>query len=122
MPIFDPDDLVRIAARIEDQAAALRAKARSLTCAAHQLRWQSAAAATFRVQVLKLDRRIQQAAGDLDRAAHELRLHAHRVRTVEAAAAAAVRAERFAAHQGERVAVGTAHTLGHAGGWVANHL
>ena len=122
MPVFDPDDLVRIAGRIDHQAEALRAKARSLSSAAHQARWQSPAATTFRTQVARLDRRIHHAAHDLDRAAHELRLHAGRVRSVQAAMAAAVRLERIAAREGAHVAVGAAKAIGHAGGWLEDHL
>lgn len=122
MPVFDADDLVRIAGRIEHQAESLRAKARSLSSAAHQVRWQSTAAGAFRVQVGALDRRIQHAAHDLERAAHELRLHAGRVRTVQAAMAAAVALERLAVREGAHAAVGTAKAIGHAGGWLEDHL
>ncbi len=122
MPVFDADGLVRIAGRIDDHAEALRAKARSLSSAAHQARWHSPAATTFRTQVGTLDRRIQHAAHDLERAAHELRLHAARVRTVQAAMAAAVRLERLAAREGAHIAAGAATSIGHAGGWLEDHL
>lgn len=122
MPVFDADDLVRIAGRIDNQAESLRAKARSLSSAAHQVRWHSSSATMFRAQVFTLDRRMQRAAHDLERAAHELRLHAGRVRTVQAAMAAAVRLERLAAREGAHVAVGTARAIGHAGGWLEDHL
>jgi uncharacterized protein YukE len=122
MPIFDPDDLVRIAGRIDRQAEALRTKARSLSSAAHQARWHSPAATAFRAQVASLDRRIQRATLELERSAHELRLHAGRVRVVQAAMAAALRLERVAAREGAHVAVGTAKAVGHAGGWLEDHL
>jgi uncharacterized protein YukE len=122
MAIFDADDLVRIAGRIDDQAESLRAKARSLTSAAHHVRWHSLAASTFRAQVGTLDRRMQHAAHDLERAAHELRLHAGRVRTVQAAMAVAGRVERLAAREGTHVAVNAAKAVGHASGWLEDHL
>lgn len=122
MPLFDPDDLVRIAGRIDSQAEALRAKARSLSSGAQQVRWHSPSATTFRAQVGSLDRRIQHAAHDLERAAHELRAHAGRVRTVQAAMTAAVRLERLAAREGAHVVGGGAKAIGHAGGWLEDHL
>jgi uncharacterized protein YukE len=122
MPVFDADDLVRIAGRIDDHAESLRAKARSLSSAAHQVRWHSPAASAFRAQVGTLDRRLQHASRELERAAHELRLHAGRVRSVQAALAAAGRLERLAAREGAHVAVGAAKAIGHASGWLEDHL
>ncbi len=122
MSLFDADGLVRIAGRIDSEAEALRAKARSLSSGAQHVRWHSPAATMFRGQVGGLDRRIQHAAHDLERAAHELRLHAGRVRTVQAAMAAASRLERLAAREGAHVAAGTAKATGHAVGWLEDHL
>lgn len=122
MSVFDADDLVRLAGRIDDQAGALRGMARSLSGAAHRTRWHSPAATTWRAQVAKLDREIQHSAHNLERAAHELRAHAARVRTVQVALAAVARAERVAVHDVGQVAGGAAHAVEHAGGWLGGHL
>ena len=103
MALFDPDDLVRIARRIDAQSCEVRAKGRSLVVAARHARWHSTAATTFREQVDRLDHRIQHAAHNLERAADELRAHAHRVRTAEAALATLARVEHAAAHETSRV-------------------
>ena len=122
MSVFDADGLVRLAARIEDHAGALRGRARAVDCAARQTRWHSPAATTWREQMTRLDRRIQHAAHNLERAAHELRLHADRVRTVQAAMGAALRLERVAVSEARHVIDGSVRTVEHAGGWVGDHL
>ena len=116
MALFDPDDLIRIAGRIDAQASALRARGRSLVAAAYRARWHSTAATAFRGQVEHLDRRIQHAGHNLERAADELRAHARRVRTAEAALAAAVRIERTTARETARLAGEAGHLPGHLAG------
>ena len=97
-----------------------------MSTAAEQARWHSAAATGFRHRVDGLDHRLHHAAHNLDRAAHELRCHARRVRTVEAAMAAAARLERVTAHEAERAAGhavgGTVHAAEQAGHWLGRHL
>lgn len=114
MALFDPDDLVRIARRIDTQSGELRTKGRSLVAAARQARWHSTAATAFREQIDRLDHRIQHAAHNLERAADELRAHAHRVRTVEATLASVARVEHAAAREAERVLDAAVHGGEHA--------
>lgn len=133
MALFDPDDLVRLAGRIETQASELRAKGRSLVAAAGQARWHSTAATAFRAEIDRLDHRFRHAAHNLERAADELRAHAHRVRTAEAALAAVARLEqagvreagrlgRAGVREGEHVVGAGIHGAEHAAGWLGRHL
>ena len=126
MSLFDPDELVRLAGRIEDHAGALRGRGRSLSAAAAQARWQSPAATGFRHRVGGLEHKLRHAAHNLDRAAYELRCHARRVRTVEAAMAATARLERTVVRDAQHVSGhavgGTVHAAEHAGSWLARQL
>ena len=75
----DPDDLYRIALRLEADAQRLRDTAADAVRAAAAARWVSVSAQRYREVVADDARRAQDAADGLDRAATLLRAHADQV-------------------------------------------
>jgi hypothetical protein len=78
----DPDDLDRLAGRLEADAQRLRDTAADAVRAAQAARWVSTSAQRYR-EVVAIDAHHAAAAADgLDRAAHLLRAHAEQVREI----------------------------------------
>ena len=76
----DPDDLDRIAARLDADAAAVRETALGNALRAQQARWVSTSAQRYRDVVAADKRRADAVADELEQAADLLRAHAEQVR------------------------------------------
>jgi hypothetical protein len=76
----DPDDLDRIAAQLDADAATVRETASSNVRRAQQARWVSISAQRYRDVVAADRRRADAAAEQLERAAEALRAHAAQIR------------------------------------------
>ena len=103
-------ELLRIAANIDESAATLRSGGRRLGSATSAARWHSNAATTARQHLEHTLARFGSAAAGLERAADELRSHAHRVFREEAALADISRAGHELEH-GAVHAVGKLHAV-----------
>jgi hypothetical protein len=80
----DPDDLDRLATRLEADAQHLRDAAAAAVRAAQAARWVSTSAQRYREVVAADAHHAGEAADGLDRAAHLLRAHADHVREIAA--------------------------------------
>jgi hypothetical protein len=103
--------LYRLADQLDEQAAAVRSRARRLVLAGTRLRWNSTAAGLFRDRLGELVTGLHRSATALERSADALRRHARAVHRVEEVARAVERA-------GEQVAHGVARVGRFVSGWM----
>ncbi|MDQ6937716.1 MAG: hypothetical protein M3140_08395 [Actinomycetota bacterium] len=111
MAAVDTEHLMRVAHRLDDEAAAIRRRAARLGDAASAAAWRGRAADAFRACVAGQSSSLRHAAGRLESAADALRTHARIVRRVEEVAHAAERAGHAVTDGARDVARAVTHIL-----------